>query len=94
MEINTETIAQNAFNAITEKIKNLKIVLDDPVSAGEFGRLSGDRLFVMLHNSADKPFSVTLGLNGKGLIARKSVKAEMPEEYNDLLNKLRERKKD
>ena len=61
-----------------DKIKNLKPVLDNPVFAGEFGRLAGDTLFVMLHNSADKPVEATLGLNGAGLVARKSVKAEIP----------------
>ena len=61
-----------------DKIKNLKPALDNPVSVGEFGRLSGDTLFVMLHNASDKPVEVTLGLNTKGLIARKSVKAEIP----------------
>ena len=61
-----------------DKIKNLKPVLENPVSAGEFGRLSGDTLFVMLHNDSEKPVEATLGLNGKGLIARKMVKVEIP----------------
>ena len=61
-----------------EKIRDLKPFLDNPVSVGELGRLSGDTLFVMLHNASDKPVAATLGLNGKGLIARKSVKTEVP----------------
>ena len=61
-----------------EKIKNLKPALDNPVSVGEFGRLAGDKLFVVLYNISEKPVSVTLGLNGKGLIAQEMVELEIP----------------
>ena len=61
-----------------DKIKNLKPVLENPVSVGELGRLSEDRLFVMLHNSSDKSVEATIGLNGKGLIARKLVNQKVP----------------
>ena len=61
-----------------EKIRNLKPILGQPVASGELGRLAGDTLFVMLHNFAVKPVEVTLGLNGKGLVARKLVKQEVP----------------
>ena len=61
-----------------EKIKNLELVLENPISSGKLGRLAGDTLFVMLHNASGKSVETKLGLKCKGLIARKTVKVEIP----------------
>lgn len=61
-----------------EKLENLPIRLNQPVSAGEFARMTGKELIIMLHNDTGTEQSGTAGISGGGLSACRALKFTLP----------------
>lgn len=59
------------------KLENLPIRLNQPVSAGEIARVTGNSLLIMLHNDSDTEQSGTAGISGGGFSAVRPLKFKL-----------------